>query len=133
MKSDGRLKAEKMSPRRKPALHTSGEPARRSFGGPGSRTKTMYWIPAFAGMTFFFGSSFILASSTLDIGTQYRMRGISLTRTDYGLTANQNYAYYSQRALAHIGGRFSPNIEFMMQWQALSIAGSSGTVITNPI
>jgi hypothetical protein len=73
-----------------------------------------------------------LANSTLDIGTSYRMRGISMSKTDYGLTSDQNYSYYSQRALAHIGGRFSPNIEFMMQFQALSMAGSSGTV-TNPI
>ncbi len=71
------------------------------------------------------------ATSTLDIGTDYRLRGISENHTDYGLTSDQNYAYYSQRALAHIGGKFSPNIEFMTQFQALGVAGSSAS-ITNP-
>ena len=54
-----------------------------------------------------------------------------MNQTDYGLTDGQNYAYYSQRALAHIGGKFSPNIEFMTQFQALGVAGSTGSV-TNP-
>lgn len=70
--------------------------------------------------------------STLDIGTNYRLRGISMNKTDFGATSGQEYAYYSQRALAHIGGRFSPNIEFMTQFQAIGIAGSSATV-SNPI
>jgi len=76
-------------------------------------------------------SSAAFASSTLDIGTNYRLRGISMTKTDYGLSTGQDYAYYSQRAQAHIGGRFSPNIEFMTQLQAIGVAGSSTT--TNPI
>lgn len=75
---------------------------------------------------------FIRAESTLDIGTQYRLRGISMSKTDYGATGNQEYSYNSQRALAHIGGRFSPNIELMAQWQAIGVAGSSNSV-TNPV
>ncbi len=73
-------------------------------------------------------------SSTLDIGTNYRVRGITMKRTDFGTTGGQEYSYYSQRALAHVGGRFSPNIEFMTQFQAIGIAGSSSTVtpIANP-
>jgi hypothetical protein len=74
-------------------------------------------------------SSSAYASSILDIGTDYRLRGISITKADYGLTPNQNYSYYySQRAEAHIGGKFSPNIEFMTQFQALGVAGSSGSI-----
>src|SRR5205807_9130501 len=70
------------------------------------------------------------ASSTLDIGTNYRLRALTYDKADYGLTGGQNYSfYYSQRAEAHIGGRFSPNLEFMTQFQALSIAGSSATAI----
>ena len=73
---------------------------------------------------FLCGSAY--ASSILDIGTDYRLRTISVTKADYGLTGNQNYPlYYSQRALAHIGGKFSPNLEFMTQFQALGVAGSS--------
>src|SRR5207249_794955 len=49
-----------------------------------------------------------------------------------GFSGNQEFAYYSQRAMAHIGGKFSPNIEFMTQLQALGIAGST-TSVTNPI
>src|SRR4029077_16255348 len=64
------------------------------------------------------------ATSTLDIGTDYRLRAISYNKADYGLTGNQNYSlYYSQRAEAHIGGKFSPNLEFMTQFQALRVAG----------
>jgi hypothetical protein len=92
----------------------------------------MFWIPAFAGMTVMCVTRSLFAASTLDIGTQYRIRGISMTRTDYGATDNQNYAYFSQRALAHVGGRFSPNIEFMMQFQAIGVVGSSSP-LTNPI
>jgi hypothetical protein len=77
-------------------------------------------------------STSAVASSTLDIGTNYRLRGISMTRTDFGATQDQDYAYYSQRAQAHIGGRFSPNIEFMTRFQAIGIAGSS-TSVTVPI
>src|SRR5262245_560934 len=92
----------------------------------GSRAKKL-WIPAFAGMTFLIGSSLAFGASTLDIGTEYRLRGISISRADYG-QSSQDYAFYSQRAFAHVGGRFSPNIEIMTQFQALGLAGSSGTV-----
>src|SRR5580700_7813272 len=83
-------------------------------------------------VTLFLPSKPIHAASVLDIGTDYRIRDISLNETDYGLTGGQTYPnYYSQRAEAHIGGRFSPNISFMTQFQALGIAGSS-TSVTNP-
>jgi hypothetical protein len=68
------------------------------------------------------------AASVLDIGTDYRIRGISLSSPEFGAPGDQNYAYYSQRALAHVGGRFSPNIEFMTQFQALGVAGSTSSV-----
>ena len=74
----------------------------------------------------------VYASSILDIGTDYRMRGVSISNADFGATSGQSYTYYSQRALAHIGARFSPNIEFMTQFQALGVAGSSATV-TDPV
>jgi len=71
-------------------------------------------------------------ASVLDIGTDYRFRGISLGSPNYGAPEDHNYDYYSQRALAHIGGRFSPNIEFMTQFQALGVVGSSASV-TDPV
>jgi hypothetical protein len=71
----------------------------------------------------------LYSASVLDIGTDYRIRGISVANPGYGAPNDQNRAYYSQRLLAHVGGRFSPNIEFMTQFQALGVAGSSGTVI----
>jgi len=77
----------------------------------------------------FFLCSSAYATSILDIGTDYRLRTISINKADYGLTGNQNYPlYYSQRAEAHIGGRFSPNLEFMTQFQALGVAGSTGSI-----
>ncbi len=76
----------------------------------------------------FLASSTAIASSSLDIGTNYRLRGISMSNVDYGATDNQDYAYYSQRLQAYIGGKFSPNIEFKTQFQAIGIAGSSSTV-----
>lgn len=76
-------------------------------------------------------STIVWSATVLDIGTQYRLRGITVSNADYGATADQNYSYYSQRAQAHIGGRFSPNIEMMLRFQALGVAGSS-TPITNP-
>jgi len=75
-----------------------------------------------------FISSFVSAASVLDIGTEYRLRGISMSRVDYGRVPDKNYSYFSQRALAHVGGRFSPNIEIMTQIQALGVAGSSASV-----
>jgi hypothetical protein len=68
------------------------------------------------------------AASVLDVGTDYRIRGISVSNPGYGAPNDQNRAYYSQRLLAHVGGRFSPNLEFMTQFQALGVVGSSGTV-----
>jgi hypothetical protein len=70
-------------------------------------------------------------AATLDIGTDYRLRWVSLSRADYGLTDGQNYSYFSQRAQMHLGGRFSPNIELMTQFQALGVEGSSNS-LTNP-
>jgi hypothetical protein len=78
------------------------------------------------GLFFLCGSAY--ASSILDIGTDYRLRAISISNADYGLTSQNYPLYYSQRAEAHIGGRFSPNLEFMTQFQALGVAGSTGSV-----
>lgn len=68
------------------------------------------------------------AASVLDIGTDYRLRGVSLSQTDFGATSDQDFSFYSQRAKAHIGGRFSPNIEMMVRFQAISVVGSSDPV-----
>jgi hypothetical protein len=81
-----------------------------------------------AALLFFLVTGTAFASS-LDIGTDYRLRGIDITKADYGLSPNQDYSfYYSQRAEAHVGGKFSPNLEFMTQFQALGVAGSTGSV-----
>jgi len=70
-------------------------------------------------------------ADVLDIGTDYRLRWISINRADYGLNAGQNFEYFSQRAQAHIGAQLTPNIELMTQFQALGVLGSSGS-LTNP-
>jgi hypothetical protein len=80
-------------------------------------------------LSFLFLTSYLHANSILDIGTDYRLRTISISKADYGASPNQNYPlYYSQRAEAHVGGRFSPNLEFMTQFQALGVAGSTGSI-----
>ncbi len=71
------------------------------------------------------------AASVLDIGTDYRIRGIGLGSPGYGAVGDHDYNYYSHRLLAHVGGRFSPNIEFMTQFQAIGVVGSSASV-TDP-
>lgn len=68
----------------------------------------------------------------LDIGTDYRLRALALNKTDYGATSGQSYSYFSERALAYIGGRFSPNIEMMVQFQALGIVGASSSTLSSP-
>jgi len=73
----------------------------------------------------FFLPAALHAASVLDIGTNYRLRGISLSGTDYGATPDQDFSYYSQRAQAHIGGRFSPAIEMMVRFQAINVVGST--------
>jgi len=72
------------------------------------------------------------ATSMLDIGTDYRLQAISLSKTDYGATSGQNYSFLSERALAYIGGSFSPNIEMMVQFQALGIVGASSSTLSSP-
>src|SRR5438046_2609616 len=111
-------------------------PSTRNLGGMGpgvcfimARMKKLAVL-----VLFLLASGTASATSTLDIGTDYRLRALSYNKADYGLTGNQNYSlFYSQRAEAHIGGKFSPNLEFMTQFQALSIAGSSATAISNPV
>ncbi|HVO33722.1 MAG TPA: alginate export family protein [Elusimicrobiota bacterium] len=71
------------------------------------------------------------ASSILDIGTDYRLRAIAFGRSNYGQDSGQDYTYFAERATAHVGGRFSPNIEMMTQIQALGLVGSSNTYVNN--
>jgi hypothetical protein len=88
-------------------------------------------ISSFLLLPLFFFTPSARATSVLDIGTNYRMRAISMNKVDFGAPHDESFSYFSQRAQAHIGGRFSPNIEFMTQFQALSIAGSSSETISN--
>src|SRR5580704_6761005 len=113
-------------------MHSPGPIHQRNNGGMGSGVCfIMARMKKTVALLLLLASGTAFATSTLDVGTDYRMRGISMQTADYGLTNDQNYAYYSQRALAHIGGKFSPNIEFMTQFQALGVVGSSAP-ITNP-
>src|SRR5208282_1105332 len=72
------------------------------------------------------------ASSVLDIGTDYRLRAISFGKADFGSTGGQDYSYFSDRAEAYVGGHFSPNIEMMVQFQALEIVGASSSTLASP-
>lgn len=97
-----------------------------------SPLKKLIFLSVIVAPSLFLSPRSTSAASVLDIGTDYRIRGISHHDPGYGAPGDRNYAYYSQRALAHVGGRFSPNLEFMTQFQALGVAGSS-TSVTDPV
>lgn len=93
------------------------------------RLKSFFY---FSFATLLISPAILHAASILDVGTNYRLRGVSLTKADYGASSGQDYGFYSQRAQAHIGGRFSPNIEMMTQFQAIGFVGSTSTAVSNP-
>ncbi len=77
------------------------------------------------------GFSHIHAAPKLDIGAEYRLRGIQIGNPNYGsdgpLGANQtvDQKYYSQRARVYLTGKFDPGIELGTVIQAIGVAGSS--------
>jgi len=80
---------------------------------------------------FLLASGIARASSTLDIGTEYRLRTLSYSKADYGLTSNQKlFPVLLATRTGSYWRKVSPNLEFMTQFQALSVAGSSATTIS---
>lgn len=81
-----------------------------------------------------FSSSF-LHSAVIDLGSEYRLRSVTLANPTYtsetpvgtGKTIDQHY--FSHRARVYFKGKFDPNIEIGATLQALSVAGSTAPFI----
>ena len=82
-----------------------------------------------------FSGSALQAVSKLDVGAEYRLRGIQLTNPTYGSEppagsgATIDQKYYSQRARVYIKGKLDPGIEIGSVIQAIGVSGSSVPVI----
>ncbi len=77
----------------------------------------------------------LLQAAVIDIGSEYRLRSVTLANPTYtseapigsGKTIDQNY--FSHRARVYLKGKFDPNIEVGTVIQAISIAGSTAPFI----
>jgi hypothetical protein len=87
-------------------------------------------------------SAFTLASLTgsvlshadsLNIETNYRLRGIDYTNNDFNNnTSTDSRSYYSQRLQLTIKGNVSPNIEIGSKITALGVVGSTSVIFGVP-
>lgn len=74
-----------------------------------------------------------LAAATLDIETDYRLRGISYPNIDFNTTTSTDTAaYYSQRLQLSLTGKFPEGIEIGSKITALGVAGSTSTIFPVP-
>ena len=77
----------------------------------------------------------LFAASKLDVGAEYRLRGIQITNISYaselplgsGKTVDQKY--YSQRARVYLTGKLDPGIQIGSVIQAVGVAGSSTALL----
>lgn len=75
----------------------------------------------------------MLGAATLDIETDYRLRGISYPNTDFNsATSTDTAAYYSQRLRLSLKGTFTQGIEIGSTLTALGVAGSTSTLFAVP-
>jgi len=74
-----------------------------------------------------------LSAASLNIDTDYRMRGISFTNIDYdNTTSSDTAAYYSQRLQLSITGKPNPDVEIGARLTAIGVAGSTTTFFAVP-
>jgi hypothetical protein len=74
-----------------------------------------------------------LRADTLNIDTDYRLRGISYTNTDFdNSTSSDSAGYYSQRLRLSVTGTVSPGIEIGTRITAIGVAGSTSTLVPVP-
>lgn len=75
------------------------------------------------------------AASKLDVGVDYRLRGIQLTNPTYaselpiGSGISIDHKYYSQRARVYLTGKLDPGIEIASVIQAIGVSGSSAPAL----
>ena len=78
----------------------------------------------------FFGSS-LYGASKLDIGADYRFRGVQInnpsftSETPIGSGKTIEEKYYSQRAKVYLKGKLDPGIEIGAVLQSLGVVGST--------
>jgi hypothetical protein len=88
-----------------------------------SRTTTLITL-------LFLTSASSLFAASLDIETDYRLRGVSFSAMHFDTTVStDSCSYYSQRLQLSIRGNFVPDIEIGTKLTALGVAGSSSTFI----
>ncbi len=69
-------------------------------------------------------------ASSLDIETDYRLRGVTFSNTHFDSTVStDSFSYYSQRLQLSVKGNFVPDIEIGTKLTALGVAGSTSTFI----
>ncbi len=81
------------------------------------------------------GVSLTHSATKLDIGAEYRLRGIQLNNPTYaselpidtGKTIN--YSYYSNRAKVYVKGKFDSGVEIGTVLQAIGVSGSTGPIL----
>ncbi len=75
------------------------------------------------------------AASKLDVGAEYRLRGIQLTNPTYaselplGSGNSFDQKYYSQRARVYLAGKLDPGIEIGAVIQAIGVSGSTAALL----
>lgn len=95
--------------------------------------------------SFFFLVSSARAETKLDIGSEYRIRGVQMSNPTYASEATPGYVvglntvpvygtasdqnYYSQRARVYMKARFDSGIEVGTVLQAIGVAGSTQSMI----
>lgn len=78
-------------------------------------------------------ASGILSAATLDIETDYRLRGISYPNIDFNTaTSTDTLSYYSQRLQLSLIGKFAEGVEIGSRLTAIGVAGSTSTVFPVP-
>jgi len=88
-----------------------------------------------ASVLIFLACKGLSAAPKLDVGTEYRIRGVAFRNPTYGselplgTQKTINQSYYSHRARIYLKGRLDPGIEIASTIQAIGIAGSSAPVL----
>ncbi len=79
-------------------------------------------------------ASLLCAASKLDVGAEYRLRGIQITNPTYaselpiGSGNSIDQKYYTQRARIYMTGKLDPGIEIGSVIQAIGVTGSTASL-----
>jgi hypothetical protein len=83
--------------------------------------------------SFFLIPSPLLRADTLNVDTEYRLRGVYFANLDYDKTTSTDALhFYDQRLCISIGGKFAPNVEIGSKITALGIVGTTTNYFNAP-